>query len=251
MRAVLVAAGRGTRLGALTESTPKPLLEVAGRPILVRILDALHAAGLRDVAIITGYRGEMIRSELGNGAAVGMHIEYREQTELDGTARALSLARDFVGNEPFAFGWGDIVMRPENYRSVVRAARLADGALAVNAMDDLSQGGAVLVRNEGDMLFATGLVEKPAPGPSRRRGTTPDSAFWRPRFGITSKRSNPLPTANTCSRPRSDRGWRRVLACERSQSTGRGSISARRKAWKQRVRRLGALRERPAVATRI
>lgn len=164
MRAVLVAAGRGTRLGALTESTPKPLLEIAGRPILVRILDALHAAGLRDVAIITGYRGEMIGSELCNGAAVGMHIEYRLQKELDGTARALSLARDFVGNEPFAFGWGDVVMRPENYRNVLRSARLADGALAVNVMDDLSQGGAVLVRNEGDMLFATGLVEKPAPG---------------------------------------------------------------------------------------
>lgn len=164
MRVVLLAAGRGTRLGALTETMPKPLLEIAGRPILVRILDGLYAAGLRDVAIITGYRGEMIRSELGNGAAVGMHIEYREQTALDGTARALSLARDFVGEEPFAFGWGDVVMCPENYRNVVRAARLADGALAVNAMDDLSQGGAVLVSNEGDTLFATGLVEKPAPG---------------------------------------------------------------------------------------
>lgn len=164
MRAILLAAGRGTRLGALTDTTPKPLLEVAGRPIIVHILDALHAAGIRDVAIVTGYRGEMIRSELGNGAAVGMHIEYREQRQLDGTARALSLARDFVGDEAFAFGWGDVVMRPETYRNVVRASRLADGALAVNAMDDLSEGGALLVREEGDVLFATGLVEKPAPG---------------------------------------------------------------------------------------
>lgn len=164
MRAVLLAAGRGTRLGTLTATTPKPLLEVAGRPIIVRILDAFYGAGIRDVAIITGYRGEMIRSELGNGSAVGMHIEYRQQERLDGTARALSLARDFAGGEAFAFGWGDVVMGTDTYRNVVRASRLADGALAVNAMDDLSQGGAVTVEGDGDAMFAKDLVEKPAPG---------------------------------------------------------------------------------------
>ena len=162
-KAVLLAAGRGTRLGALTERMPKPLLSVGGRPIIARILDGLRAAGIREVLIVTGYLGEQIERELGNGAASGFSITYARQETRDGTARAAALAREFAGDERFFVGWGDILVDPANYPKLVRAARFADAAIAVNEVADPAAGAAVYV---DDGMRATRIVEKPAPGTS-------------------------------------------------------------------------------------
>ncbi|MEJ5220904.1 MAG: sugar phosphate nucleotidyltransferase, partial [Tepidiforma sp.] len=64
MRAVILAAGDGGRLGHLTRERPKPLVEVAGRPIIAYTLDALAAAGIRDVAVILGYRAAQLGEAL-------------------------------------------------------------------------------------------------------------------------------------------------------------------------------------------
>ena len=166
MNAVLLAAGRGSRLGRLTESTPKPLLEVAGRPIIVHIIDGLVAAGIDDFAIVTGYLAEKLEAGLGNGAQSGVRITYFRQEQLDGSARALALAREFAGDERFLFAWGDILVRPENYRTLIRKSRLADAAIALNEVDDPWAGGAVYV----DKGFrVTRMVEKPAKGTSSTR----------------------------------------------------------------------------------
>ena len=162
-RAVILAAGRGTRLGGLTAETPKPLLMVGGRPILVRIVDGLIRAGIDDVAIVTGYLGERIESEIGNGAASGVSVTYFRQQQFDGTARALALARQHLGEERFVFAWGDILVRPENYRTVVRRSRLSDAVVAVNEVDDPWAGAAVYV---DDAMRVTRMVEKPAQGTS-------------------------------------------------------------------------------------
>lgn len=168
--AVILAAGRGTRLGALTEDLPKPLLSVAGRPLIVHILDGLITAGIRDVVIVTGYRANMIEAELGNGAGSGIHIRYLRQESLDGTAAALALVREHLADRRFLFAWGDILVPPQNYRAVVRASRLADGAIAVNPMEDLSAGAAVLTDPplpwppDGPLPSAivSAIIEKPA-----------------------------------------------------------------------------------------
>lgn len=165
-KAVLFAAGRGTRLGALTANVPKPLLPVAGRPIIVHILDGLRRAGIEEIAIVTGYLAEMIETELGNGEASGLSLRYIRQEQSDGTARALNLARQWLGDERFFFGWGDILVRPENYRSVIKAARLADAAIAVNQVDDPWAGGAVYM--DGANVVQR-IVEKPAKGASATR----------------------------------------------------------------------------------
>jgi NDP-sugar pyrophosphorylase family protein len=165
-KAVLLAAGRGTRLGALTERLPKPLLPVGGRPIIVHILDGLFKAGIRDVTIVTGYLAEMLEAELGNGAGSGMEIGYVRQETLDGTARAVALARDHLGDATFFLGWGDILVRPENYRAIVRASRLADAVIAVNEVGDPSLGAAVYVDSA---IAVQRIVEKPAPGTSTTR----------------------------------------------------------------------------------
>ena len=66
MHAVILAAGDGGRLYPLTHATPKPLLRVAGRPLINHVLDALHAGGVRDATIVVGYHGDQIRAALAN-----------------------------------------------------------------------------------------------------------------------------------------------------------------------------------------
>ncbi len=165
-RAVLLAAGRGTRLGALTEHTPKPLLHVGGQPILHRILGGLRDGGVRDAAIVTGHLGPTLEEATGDGSRWGMSLSYFRQDTLDGTARALSLARELLSSERFFLGWGDIVVGAENYGSVLSAAIHSEAVLAVNEVDDPSAGGAVYV--DGDWQVSR-LVEKPPAGTSSTR----------------------------------------------------------------------------------
>ena len=75
--AVVLAAGRGTRMGALTARAPKPLLEVAGRPLIVHVLGGMANAGVRRAIVVTGYLGEQIEAALGDGAGLGLALEYR------------------------------------------------------------------------------------------------------------------------------------------------------------------------------
>ena len=89
--AVIMAGGRGTRLAPLTESVPKPMLPVAGRPILERILLHLVGCGIRHVYLAVNYRAEMIEDYFGTGHAIGCRIEYLREDEPLGTGGALAL----------------------------------------------------------------------------------------------------------------------------------------------------------------
>jgi len=163
--AVLLAAGRGTRMGALTADTPKPLLEIDGRPLLVHILAGLSAAGIKHVVIVTGYLGERIQERLGNGRDLGIEIRYCHQEHIEGTARALLGSEPLIGLEPFMAGWGDILL-PEKFYGQMRRAfleRPCDALLAVNETDDPCNGAAVYVDTDWRV---TRIVEKPPPGTS-------------------------------------------------------------------------------------
>ncbi|EQD69361.1 nucleotidyl transferase, partial [mine drainage metagenome] len=76
MRALLLAAGRGERMRPLTDTTPKPLLQLAGKPLIVYHLERLAAAGVRYVVINTAHRAEHVSEALGDGARVGLRIRY-------------------------------------------------------------------------------------------------------------------------------------------------------------------------------
>lgn len=166
--AVVLAAGRGTRMGALTAHTPKPLLTVNGTPLLGRVLGGLAAAGIRRAVVVTGYLGEQIEAALGDGSALGLALTYRRQAEANGTAKALLLAADAVGEAPCVVSWGDILVPRAFYREFCDAwaRRPCDAQLAINRVDDPWAGAAVYV--DADWRVHR-LEEKPPRGTS----TTP------------------------------------------------------------------------------
>jgi dTDP-glucose pyrophosphorylase len=160
-KAVLLAAGRGTRMRDLTKELPKPMIEVRGKPILQYIVEGLRAAGVAQFLIVVGYRAEVVRQFLGDGARFGVAISYTTQPLQDGTGKVVELARDFSGGDAFVLSYGDIIVEPSNYQRLVR---LEDGCAAVVSVkrnEDVSQGGAVFVNARFELID---LREKPQPG---------------------------------------------------------------------------------------
>ena len=109
MRAMILAAGRGERLRPLTDTTPKPLLRVGGRPLIVWHLERLAAAGFREVVINHAHLGQQIEAALGDGSAFGLCIAYSpEPTGALETAGGIAAALPLLGEQPFLAVNGDI-----------------------------------------------------------------------------------------------------------------------------------------------
>jgi UDP-N-acetylglucosamine diphosphorylase / glucose-1-phosphate thymidylyltransferase / UDP-N-acetylgalactosamine diphosphorylase / glucosamine-1-phosphate N-acetyltransferase / galactosamine-1-phosphate N-acetyltransferase len=111
-KAIVLAAGRGTRMGDLTEQMPKPMLSLAGKPIIEHILDRLRAAGTTEVFIVTGYRAETIERHLRD---YPIQVTFRRQDNINGTGTAALLAREFAGPDPVLLTFGDIICESEEY----------------------------------------------------------------------------------------------------------------------------------------
>ena len=160
MKAIILAAGRGTRMGALTADMPKPMLEAAGKPLLEHILDRMREAGISRVLLVVGYRREVIQEYF---AGYDLDIEYVVQEKLDGTGRAVALGREFAGSEPCLVTFGDIVCEPSDYRGIVERHNHASGVLGAKWVDDPYQGAAIY---EQDGVVRD-IVEKPPKGTSK------------------------------------------------------------------------------------
>ena len=107
MKAMILAAGRGERLRPLTDITPKPLLEVKAKPLIVHHLEALFRAGFTEIVINLSWLGNLIRDLLGNGADFNLSIEYSEEPEALETAGGIQQALPLLG-ERFIVVNGDI-----------------------------------------------------------------------------------------------------------------------------------------------
>ena len=109
MKAMILAAGRGERMRPLTDHTPKPLLPVAGKPLIVHHLEALRAAGIHELVINTGHLGEQLPMALGDGRAWGVHIIYspEPQAVLE-TGGGIFQALPLLGSGPFLVVNGDV-----------------------------------------------------------------------------------------------------------------------------------------------
>ncbi len=108
-RALVLAAGRGERMRPLTDRVPKPLLPVAGRPLIVWHLAKLAAAGVREVAINTSWLGASLREALGDGAGHGIAIRWYDEGPVPlETAGGIVNALGVFGDEPFLVVNGDV-----------------------------------------------------------------------------------------------------------------------------------------------
>jgi len=108
LRAVVLAAGDGGRLGELTSSTPKPLVAIDGRPLIDFTLEGLATAGVRDAAIVTGYRADQLVAGLGEAPREGIRLHYIHNDRFDGGASlSLRAAREFAGDDPFILVMAD------------------------------------------------------------------------------------------------------------------------------------------------
>lgn len=108
MKAMILAAGLGRRMRPLTEQTPKPLLSVAGRPLILHQIERLRRAGFRELVINVSWLGEQIEQHLGDGSELGVAIQYSREDEPLETAGGIVQALPLLGDEPFAVVNGDI-----------------------------------------------------------------------------------------------------------------------------------------------
>jgi len=160
-KAVLLAAGRGTRMREMTAALPKPMLEVRGKPVLQHIVEGLRDAGITDFLIIVGYRADAVQNFFGDGSRYKIGIQYATQTVQDGTGRVVELAKNFAANAPFILGYGDILVASENYKRAVDLPNGVDAVISVTRGEDVSKGGAVFVNERMELID---LLEKPKPG---------------------------------------------------------------------------------------
>lgn len=160
-KAVLLAAGRGTRMRELTNELPKPMIEVRGKPILQHIIEGLREAGVTHVQIVVGYRADVVQDFFGSGEKIGVAVSYVTQVVQDGTGRVVELARDFAGQDPFILSYGDILVSPENYRRLVTLGDAEALITVKHNPGEVAKGGAVFVNDAFEM---TDLREKPQPG---------------------------------------------------------------------------------------
>jgi dTDP-glucose pyrophosphorylase len=151
-KAVILAAGRGTRMRELTAELPKPMIEVRGKPVLQHIVEGLRDAGIREFLIVVGYRGDALRNFLGTGSRYDTAIQYTTQTVQDGTGRVVDLGRDFVRDTSFVLSYGDILVDPANYKRVVELPDGVEAIITLTRGEDLSKGGAVLLNDEMELV---------------------------------------------------------------------------------------------------
>lgn len=108
MKAMILAAGRGERMRPLTDTTPKPLLKVAGKALIEYHLENISQAGIQEVVINHAWLGEQIEATLGDGRRYGVQIRYSREGEALETAGGIQQALPLLGDDPFVAINGDI-----------------------------------------------------------------------------------------------------------------------------------------------
>lgn len=152
-----MAGGKGTRLRPLTYAIPKPLLPVGEKPIIEILLGQLRRGGVRNAYVSIGYKGDLIRSYLGDGSRLGLAVEYVDEPEALGTAGALGLIKDRL-TRPFLMVNGDILTKLDFSRFY--EAHVSGGAvMTVGCVEYTVKIPFGVIENENGLV--RGIAEKP------------------------------------------------------------------------------------------
>jgi glucose-1-phosphate thymidylyltransferase long form len=164
MRAVVLAAGTGTRMRPLTYAKPKHMLTIAGKPVLEHTLDFLRLANIQDVCIVVGYLREVVMDYFGDGDRFDMNITYAHQEKRLGLAHALKYAQPHLKNDNFVMVLGDVMIRLDLKEMVEHhLAHNAVATIGLATVDDPTPFG--VVKMDEDLRISK-LIEKPKVPPS-------------------------------------------------------------------------------------
>ena len=163
MKAVILAAGEGKRLRPITSTRPKPLIPIAGKPLLEYTILGLKAAGIDEILLIVGYKEQLIKDYFGNGIdKFDIKIDYITQEEYLGTAHATGYAKDFVNNETFLMMYGDIIVDPIVFKEVVEKFNdtKPKGIISLIEVNNPQEYGIITLDSNG---YVRKITEKPSP----------------------------------------------------------------------------------------
>lgn len=160
-KAIVLAAGKGTRLMPLTLAMPKEMIRVGIKPVIEHTIEVLKAGGITEILVIVGRKKEAIMDHLGSGERLGVDIYYRIQEEPKGSAHAVYHGKDFVGSDDFVVIYGDNYFKPYNViKDVIKLheTKNADATLLLHPVTDPRRFGVVKLGKNSEVL---GIIEKP------------------------------------------------------------------------------------------
>jgi dTDP-glucose pyrophosphorylase len=163
MKAVILAAGRGERLQPITTTRPKPMIPLAGKPLLEHNIESLKRAGIKEILLIVGYKEEMIKTYFLDGVdKFNIKINYLSQKEHLGTAHATNLAKEFVSDDEFLLLYGDLLIDPQIFSKIINLfnGRTSNGLITLLRVNNPQDYGIITLNSDGYVLKVT---EKPNP----------------------------------------------------------------------------------------
>jgi dTDP-glucose pyrophosphorylase len=163
MKGVILAAGKGTRLQPLTYSIPKEMVHVCGKPLIQHAVDLLKAGGVDNFIVIVGENKSAILDYLKDGKWNGIDVSYRFQTELNGNARAVYVAKPLINrDETFVATFGDEIIEPKagvvSELLKIHKAKKASCTIGLSPVTDPQRYGIVKIDGSGRILD---VMEKP------------------------------------------------------------------------------------------
>ena len=161
MRAMILAGGMSTRLYPLTHEVPKPLVPIAGEPVVAHTMRYLRSFGIEDVAINVHYHGEMVHERLGDGSEFGVRLHYLEESKLMGSAGAVKQMEGFFDDTFIVIGCDELTDANLDSLVAFHRKRKALATIGLVEMDDVEQYGVVILNDDGRI---TAFQEKPRAG---------------------------------------------------------------------------------------
>jgi len=144
LKAVVLAAGQGTRMGPLTRNTPKVMLPIANEPVLSHVIRSAREAGIKEFVLVVGYGANIIEDYFGDGSEMGVNIKYIRQEKQLGTADAVRSAQELV-NDRFLVLNGDIIVSAAHIRNLIE--QKSDMVMTARIVKNPSEYGVLEIQN--------------------------------------------------------------------------------------------------------